>query len=85
VLTAAPPAGVLGALGLEAARTSCLKDVPLGNGNWLVELAGGGRQVLRRYHAGATAEDLRYEHAPRLAGRARGNPAARRDQLASVR
>jgi Ser/Thr protein kinase RdoA (MazF antagonist) len=41
----------------------CLKDVPLGNGNWLAELPGGGRHVLRRYYAGATAEDLRYEHA----------------------
>jgi len=40
-----------------------LKDVPAGNGNWLVEMPGGRRAVLRRYHRGANPEELAYEHA----------------------
>jgi Ser/Thr protein kinase RdoA (MazF antagonist) len=40
-----------------------MKDVPLGNGNWLVEAAAGPRFVLRRYHAWTAREDLSYEHA----------------------
>lgn len=49
-------------LGLRPQMVTCLKDVPLGNASWLVEV-GGGRLVLRRYHAGATPQDLAYEHA----------------------
>jgi Ser/Thr protein kinase RdoA (MazF antagonist) len=56
-------ADVLHALAVRADRVALLKDVPLGNGNWLVELAGGRRAVLRRYHPGATPGDLAYEHA----------------------
>jgi hypothetical protein len=44
-------------------RIAVLKDVPLGNGNWLIEVPGRRRAVLRRYHPGASPEDLAYEHA----------------------
>jgi Ser/Thr protein kinase RdoA (MazF antagonist) len=47
----------------EPRRVVALRDLPLGNGNWLVETAAGQRFVLRRYHAGAAPEDLAYEHA----------------------
>jgi homoserine kinase type II len=40
-----------------------LKDIPSENANWLAEAHNGQRVVLRRYHAGATPEDLAYEHA----------------------
>jgi Ser/Thr protein kinase RdoA (MazF antagonist) len=53
---------VLDVLAVRPDRVAVLKDVPLGNGNWLVE-TGGRRAVLRRYHPGATPEDLAYEHA----------------------
>jgi Ser/Thr protein kinase RdoA (MazF antagonist) len=55
--------GVLHALAVRTDRVALLKDVPSGNGNWLVEMPGGRRAVLRRYHPGATPEDLAYEHA----------------------
>jgi Ser/Thr protein kinase RdoA (MazF antagonist) len=58
-----PPDQVLDLLGLRPYRIVAFKDVPLGNGNWLVETAWEQRFVLRRYHAGATWEDLGYEHA----------------------
>jgi Ser/Thr protein kinase RdoA (MazF antagonist) len=61
-MPAGPPAGVLDLLGLRPRRVACQKDVPLGNASWLVEVRGG-RLVLRRYHAGATPQDLSYEHA----------------------
>jgi hypothetical protein len=48
---------------VRPARITVLKDVPPGNGSWLVELPGGRRAVLRRYHPGASPEDLGYEHA----------------------
>ena len=54
---------VLDVLGVRAGRVVVLKDVPLGNGSWLVEMPGGQRAVLRRYHPGASPEDLGYEHA----------------------
>ena len=57
------PDQVLDLLGLRPSRVVALKDVPLGNGNWLVETAAGQRFVLRRYHAWTTREDLAYEHA----------------------
>jgi homoserine kinase type II len=56
-------ASVLAAAGARPGRVAVLKDVPLGNGNWLVETDGGHRAVLRRYHPGASPEDLAYEHA----------------------
>jgi Ser/Thr protein kinase RdoA (MazF antagonist) len=58
-----PPARVLGVLGLAPRRVLALKDVSRQNASWLVEVPGGTPVVLRRYHAGATEEDLRYEHA----------------------
>jgi homoserine kinase type II len=57
------PACVLDVLRVRPGRITVLKDVPLGNGNWLVEMPDGQRAVLRRYHLGASPEDLRYEHA----------------------
>jgi Ser/Thr protein kinase RdoA (MazF antagonist) len=62
VLTGAV-ADVLDALGVRAGEVIALKDIPLENGSWLVEPPGGERLVLRRYHDGATVEDLAYEHA----------------------
>jgi len=56
------PARVLDLLGLQPRRIIVLKDVPAGNGNWLAEIRGGERIVLRRYHDQATSEDLSYEH-----------------------
>jgi Ser/Thr protein kinase RdoA (MazF antagonist) len=55
-------AGVLDVLALRPDRVAVLKDVPSGNGNWLVEMRGGHHAVLRRYHPGASPEDLAYEH-----------------------
>lgn len=63
VLMSGPPDQVLELLGLRRHQVVAVKDVPLGNGNWLVETAGGRRFVLRRYHARVTGEDLAYEHA----------------------
>jgi Ser/Thr protein kinase RdoA (MazF antagonist) len=60
---AGAPASVLNVLAVRPGRIAVLKDVPLGNGNWLVELPGAQRAVLRRYHPGADPEDLAYEHA----------------------
>ena len=54
---------VLDVLGVRPGRITVLKDVPPGNGSWLVELPGGQRAVLRRYHLGASPADLGYEHA----------------------
>jgi hypothetical protein len=54
--------GVLDALGLKPRRIIALKDIPLQNGSWLLDLADGGRAVLRRYNALATLPDLSYEH-----------------------
>jgi hypothetical protein len=34
-------ASVLDALAVRPGRIAVLKDVPLGNGNWLIELPGG--------------------------------------------
>lgn len=56
-------ASALDTLAVRPDRVALLKDVPLGNGNWLVEMTGGQRVVLRRYHPGASPEDLAYEHA----------------------
>ncbi|MGP8000719.1 MAG: phosphotransferase enzyme family protein [Streptosporangiaceae bacterium] len=58
-----PPARVLGALGVAADTVTELSDVPGANGSWLAGTAEGERLVLRRYHAGATAAGLAYEHA----------------------
>jgi Ser/Thr protein kinase RdoA (MazF antagonist) len=54
---------VLNLLGVRPGRVAVLRDVPLGNGNWLVDTADGQRIVLRRYYPQATADDLAYEHA----------------------
>jgi Ser/Thr protein kinase RdoA (MazF antagonist) len=54
---------VLGALGVAAGTVAVLKDVPGGNASWLAGTADRERRVLRRYHAGATIDDLAYEHA----------------------
>jgi Ser/Thr protein kinase RdoA (MazF antagonist) len=57
------PDQVADLLGVRPRRITVLKDVPLANASWLVETADKQPLVLRRYHAGATAEDLAYEHA----------------------
>jgi Ser/Thr protein kinase RdoA (MazF antagonist) len=57
------PDQALNLLGVRPGRVVALSDVPLGNGNWLVETAGGQRLVLRRYHSRTAREDLAYEHA----------------------
>lgn len=62
-MPACVPADVLDALNLRPAEITTLKDVPGENGSWLLVLPDGGRQVLRRYHAGAAAHELGYEHA----------------------
>jgi Ser/Thr protein kinase RdoA (MazF antagonist) len=54
---------VLDVLDVRPARVALLKDDPSGNGNWLVEMPGGQRAVLRRYHPGASPGELAYEHA----------------------
>jgi len=56
------PASLPDLLDVRVERVLVLKDVPDENGSWLLELAGGRRVVLRRYYAGATREELRYEH-----------------------
>jgi Ser/Thr protein kinase RdoA (MazF antagonist) len=61
--TSGCPDRVLELLGVQPRRVAVIKDVPLGNGNWLAETAGGRRLVVRRYHAWTTRQDLRYEHA----------------------
>jgi homoserine kinase type II len=63
VLISRPPDPVFDLLGVRPHRVVAFKDVPLGNGNWLVETSGRQRFVLRRYHARATRADLAYEHA----------------------
>jgi len=57
------PDRVLSVLGVRPGRVVALSDVPLGNGNWLVETAGGERFILRRYRPQTTRPDLAYEHA----------------------
>jgi Ser/Thr protein kinase RdoA (MazF antagonist) len=61
--TSGCPDQVLEMLGVQPRRVAVIKDVPLGNGNWLAETAGGRRLVVRRYHALTTHQDLGYEHA----------------------
>jgi Ser/Thr protein kinase RdoA (MazF antagonist) len=56
-------ASVLDVLAVRPVKIAVLKDVPQGNGNWLVEMPGRRRVVLRRYHPGASPQDLAYEHA----------------------
>jgi Ser/Thr protein kinase RdoA (MazF antagonist) len=58
-----PPADVLDLLGLRPGRVSLLRDVPTGNGNWLIEIQSRPPLVLRRYRERSTREDLSYEHA----------------------
>jgi Ser/Thr protein kinase RdoA (MazF antagonist) len=53
---------VLNLLGVRPGRVALLRDVPLGNGNWLVDTTDGQRVVLRGYHPQTTADDLAYEH-----------------------
>jgi Ser/Thr protein kinase RdoA (MazF antagonist) len=69
-MAADPPNQVLELLGVQPGRVVLLRDVPLGNGNWLVDSADGQRFVLRRYQREVTREELGYEHAvlDRLAG-----------------
>ncbi|HEY5397462.1 MAG TPA: phosphotransferase [Trebonia sp.] len=62
-MAANDPRHVLDLLGVRPGRIVVLKDVPLGNGNWLVGTAGRPPSVLRRYHPLATREELAYEHA----------------------
>ena len=57
------PAEVLELLDVRPRRVVEIRDVPLGNGNWLVETAAGPPFVLRRYHASTTQQDLAYEYA----------------------
>jgi Ser/Thr protein kinase RdoA (MazF antagonist) len=56
------PARLLEVLGLRPDRITALKDVPVQNGSWLLEMPDGRRLVLRRYHAQAALQDLSYEH-----------------------
>jgi Ser/Thr protein kinase RdoA (MazF antagonist) len=56
-------ATVLAMMAVRPDKVALLKDVPSGNGNWLVEMSDGQRVVLRRYHPGTNPEDLAYEHA----------------------
>jgi homoserine kinase type II len=58
-----PPPRVLELMGVSAADLVVLKDVPAQNASWLVGPARRSSLVLRRYHHGATAADLAYEHA----------------------
>jgi Ser/Thr protein kinase RdoA (MazF antagonist) len=58
-----PAAHVLMRLDVPARSVRTLKDVPGENASWLARTGAGQRVVLRRYHAGATAADLAYEHA----------------------
>ena len=53
---------VLDLLGYGQRRISTLKEQPFENASWLVEIVGEERFVLRRYHDGATFDDLVYEH-----------------------
>jgi Ser/Thr protein kinase RdoA (MazF antagonist) len=64
VMPASDPGQALSLLGVGPGRlVVSLSDVPLGNGNWLVETADRQRLVLRRYHPQTTQQDLAYEHA----------------------
>jgi Ser/Thr protein kinase RdoA (MazF antagonist) len=63
VMPFSDPGQALSLLGIRPGRVVALSDVPLGNGNWLVETAGGQRFILRRYHPQTTRQDLAYEHA----------------------
>jgi Ser/Thr protein kinase RdoA (MazF antagonist) len=56
-------AELLGVLGLQAHTMTELKNAPLHNASWLVELTDGRPVVLRRYDARATAASVAYEHA----------------------
>jgi len=62
-MTTGAVASVLDVLAVRPTRVVLLRDIPTGSGNWLVEMPGGRRAVLRRYHPGATPQDLGYEHA----------------------
>ena len=62
-MAAADPDQILNQLGVRPGRVVALRDVPLGNANWLVETADGQRCVLRRYHPQTTQQDLAYEQA----------------------
>jgi Ser/Thr protein kinase RdoA (MazF antagonist) len=57
-----PPPRVLELLGAHAAHVVVLKDIPEQNASWLLGTPSRARLVLRRYHRGATAADLAYEH-----------------------
>src|SRR3981081_1857681 len=52
------PAHVLDLAGIRPHRITVLKDVPGGNGNWLVETYGEGPVVLRRYLGALGAQAL---------------------------
>jgi len=60
---------VLDVLAMRPDRVAVLKDVPLGNGNWLVETAGGRRAVLpiTLIHGDFAEWNVHYRHG-RLAG-----------------
>ena len=62
-MAADDPDQVLNQLRVRPGRVVALSDVPLGNGNWLVETADGQRCVLLRYHPQTTQQDLAYEQA----------------------
>jgi Ser/Thr protein kinase RdoA (MazF antagonist) len=62
-MPASDPDQALNLLGVRPDRVVALRDVPLGNANWLVETADPAPFVLRRYHPEATAAELAYEHA----------------------
>jgi hypothetical protein len=68
--------GVLADLGCCGVEVVVLKDLPLGNWSWLRRRVGPEPTVSRRYHAGASRQDIVDEHGvPRfLAAMGLGGP-----------
>jgi Ser/Thr protein kinase RdoA (MazF antagonist) len=62
-MPASDPDQAMRLLGVRPLAISTLRDLALGNGNWLVEIADGQRLVLRRYNPQTTPSDLAYERA----------------------
>jgi homoserine kinase type II len=60
---AAVLAGAIERMGLSARRVVTLRDGADQNGSWLIELAGGDRVVVRRYHPLTGYAEIGYEHA----------------------
>jgi hypothetical protein len=56
-MVAGAAATVLDLMAVRPDKVALLKDVPTGNGNWLVEMSDGQRVVLWRYHAACSTGD----------------------------